>query len=392
LDTVMTALGYVKSSTGGDFYHDNFTKSFNNNLTEFTEVFNSTYNATYDGIIANSSINHTQLVYDEWNDEWSASGSSYNESYHGSLNNASYLSTYNATYDSFKTNVSINHTLEVYNEWDDDYRDTYNVTYAGNLDTNASSICGEGEVLLGDDVTECVDYNQTINDKIALSNLSSGGGDFYHDNFTTAFDNNLTSSVVYNNASYLETYNATYAVYNETQIIYDNNASWMSTYNATYDGNIDTNCSDESCAEVLYWSNESILNTNSSVYWNDTATYNNTQMEVNGFVLTILESWLDTVMTALGYVKSSTGGDFYHDNFTKSFNNNLTEFTATFNSTYNETYDGMLGNQSNWYNHTLEGYSQFINMTGTQIDLAQENLTNVECFNFKSGGSICDGT
>jgi len=80
----MTALGYVKSSTGGDFYHDNYTSSFLNNLSEFTPTFNATYNATYDSFALNVSLNYTKLTFDEYDTRWNTGGgdnASWNETY-----------------------------------------------------------------------------------------------------------------------------------------------------------------------------------------------------------------------------------------------------------------------------------------------------------------------
>lgn len=201
---------------------------------------------------------------------------------------ADWETTYNSTYDSFKTNVSINYTKETFDEYDSRW-------------------------------------------------YSTGGGDFYHDNFTESFNNNLSK--------FTETFN--------------------STFNATYD----------------------------TYAYNMTYGINSTQFKISGSGnMTILQSWLDSLMTALGYIKSVVGdgqknvtgtylyndtdtiyfndtllnetidrivdasnnsvGDFSQADFNEAFLNNLTEFTATFNSTFNETYWAWLENVTT--NYTLE--------------------------------------
>jgi hypothetical protein len=67
--------------------------------------FNSTYNATYSGYALNVSLNHTKLVFDNWNSTW----------------DNSWINVYNNTW--------YNHTLSTYNTYNDAWLSTYNVTY-----------------------------------------------------------------------------------------------------------------------------------------------------------------------------------------------------------------------------------------------------------------------
>ncbi len=146
------------------------------------DLYLSTYNATYDATTTQWNANYSILIGAVNNASYL---STYNESYHGSLNNASYLTTYNATYHNYATNVSINYTKVTF--------DLYNSTW--------------DDVGGGDNES----WNQTLANSlyIATGNLSIYNG-------------------LINNASYLSTYNETYAGS-------VNNESYLTTYNDTYD-------------------------------------------------------------------------------------------------------------------------------------------------------------
>jgi len=240
---------YTENNTAGWIL--NFTKIFSDdwsNVSGITELdpvwqgnysifeglidnasYLSTYNATYDKYATNVSKNYTLETYTLWNSIWSAGAldtSAYvncsttevflgngscldSDDFYGAgteldpvwnanytdfyalIGNASYLSTYNETYDAYATNVSKNYTLEVYTLWDTVW------SALGGLDGNASSICTDEEILLGNG--SCMDtasfYDDTdtnITDSSAEVNCSTtevflGNGscldsdDFYDD-------------------------------------------------------------------------------------------------------------------------------------------------------------------------------------------------------------------
>jgi len=99
---------------------------------------------------------------------------------------------------------------------------------AGTLDGNASSICANGEVLMGDGY--CLDLNDTIDDRVgAISDTNE-----------TTRVNVLNETIQSSNESWLSTFNKTYSSYN-------------STYNSTYDSKITDNESwNQSLADTLY--------------------------------------------------------------------------------------------------------------------------------------------
>lgn len=111
------------------------------------------------------------------------------------------------------------------------------------------------------------------------------------------------------------TFNATYDLwaYNQTTATYElYNDEWISTYNETYDlwAHNQTILSTYNSTYDLWSYNQTILSTynesydnhmnanfsNSSSYWDNLDTFNATQMEDNGGVLNILESWFNTFL------------------------------------------------------------------------------------------------
>jgi len=184
---------------------------------------------------------------------------------------------------------------------------------------------------------------------------------------TNVAGGNLSWNESYADTLYSSTYNATYDSTtsewdgNKTALIGSvNNASYLSTYNATYAGNLDTNCSDGSCEVVLYWTNESILNTNQSDYWDNLGSINATQMEDNGGVLNIMESWLSTLFDTLFGAKDtddlSEGSTNLYDNVTwnESHADTLYAGIGSGNSSWNQSYASTLYAGIEWdYNQSL---------------------------------------
>ncbi|MBU0760253.1 MAG: hypothetical protein KJ858_01015, partial [Nanoarchaeota archaeon] len=208
--------------------------AWNGNYSIFTGLINngsylSTYNFTYNAWAYNQTTPaeaYTDSVVSANNASWL---STYNATYAGSVNNASYLSTYNATYDAkVSGNSSWNQSLAgslyagvqwnynqttPFTDWLSTFAYNYNqttpaITYADNINTSLSSrIDGISE--------ENSSWNQS------LANSLYAGVQWNY-NQTTPAQTYTDSVVSANNASWLSTYNATYAGS-------VNNASYLST-------------------------------------------------------------------------------------------------------------------------------------------------------------------
>lgn len=106
---------------------------------------------------------------------------------------------------------------------------------------------------------------------------------------------------------------------------------------------------------------EGNLNVNSSDYWDNLDDYNNTQMNNSGGILTIMESWLTSIINGFGPF-----GDFFFANFSTSFDNNfsakttddLTEGTTnlydnkSWNQSHADTLYYSIDNPNNYINET----------------------------------------
>ena len=146
-----------------------------------------------DDILA--SFNHTSQVYTNWNTPW--------------------LSTYNATYDNYKINVSRNWTLDTYTNWNIVWLSTYNATY-DNYKTNVS--------LNYTDITfDTYDsrWYQVLWDAVFNTSFSDLDQDTSYnatyDAYKTNVSINWTLDTYTNwNTGWTTTYNATYALYNDT--------------------------------------------------------------------------------------------------------------------------------------------------------------------------------
>jgi hypothetical protein len=115
-------------------------------------------------------------------------------------------------------------------------------------------------------------------------NSTSGSIEGYAKNTTVEIQSLVNNSInlsrwavdLVDNSSYVSTYNATYALYNDTTLLFSintteniqnllNDTGIYSTYNATYASNLDTNCSDSSCAVLFYWVNVSLINSTKNI-------------------------------------------------------------------------------------------------------------------------------
>lgn len=160
------------------------------------------------------------------------------------INNQSYFSTYNETY---ATNL-VNHTNITYYTYNSTWSSTYNVTYANYVNLNSTNFSYWWNNLFG--LTNNWLFNNgsgylSFNDTKLNSSIDARVG-----NGEPAWNGNYSIFTgLINNASYLSTFNLTYA---GTTSAWDgnssallgcvNNASYLSTFNTTYD-NYKTNVS-----------------------------------------------------------------------------------------------------------------------------------------------------
>ena len=262
-------------------YNSTWDNSFMNiwNYNQTTATYNlynavwlSTYNVTYatllnqncpngqviNGTLANGTFICTTPTFTETDPVWQSNYTIFT----GLINNASYLSTFNITYAGYATNVSINHTLNTYTNWNTAWSRTDNATYS----TLLNQSCPSGQVVngtLANGTFICTTPTFTETDPVWQSNYTIFTG-------------------LINNASYLSTFNITYANY----------------VTANY--------------------------TNKSEFWDNMGTINATQMENSGGYLNILVSWL----TSLFYTESEIDS--------KIINN------QSYFSTSNTTYSNLL--------------------------------------------------
>jgi len=136
------------------------------------------------------------------------------------------------------------------------------------------------------------------------------------------------------------------------------------------------NCSgDESCSNIIYYSNISNLNVNRSGYWDNLNSINATQMENSGGYLNILQSWL----TGLFYKKA----EIYNtsETYTRTqIDNNFSLYYLA--SVVNQILSGNLTNYmsiTSW-NTNLTSINQNINLNHTEAKtysntILQNNLT-----------------
>jgi hypothetical protein len=149
----------------------------------------------------------------------------------------------------------------------------------------------------------------------------------------------------------------------------------------------DENCSiDQSCATVLYTTDEANLNVNSSDFWDNFDTANTTQFENVGGILHIVSSWL------IAFLDTWLGGKTTDD---------LTQGSSNFydNRSWNETLADSLyilsGDESNlnvnssdyWDNFGIANTTQFEDDSG---ELHIVTSWSIDFFNTQFGGKTTD--
>ncbi len=194
------------------------------------------------------------------------------------------------------------------------------------------------------------ELNLTIDDKI--SGVSGGNASWNQSlayllfsDIKWGYNQTLGAYNLWNNV-WLSTYNATYALYNDTANLLTinttgniqnllNSTGIYSTYNSTYASNLDTNCSDSSCVPVFYWANQSYLNE-------------------TGLIILNNNSWLSTYNVTYASYQSNVSMNW-------SLLSNKTiydQYNDVWLSTYNETYKNIT---SEWNGN--RSYIVYLNQT-----------------------------
>jgi hypothetical protein len=196
-------------------------------------------------------------------------------------------------------------------------------------------------------------------------------------------DTNITDTSAYVNCSGMETFLGNGSCQNLSIYLDDTTIP-------------DTNCSiNGSCDTIVYWDNESVLNTNSSNWWDNYNTANVTQFDNVGGVLHLLDSWLTTFFNIMFGTKStddlSEGSSNFYDN--RSWNQsladtlyvdtNITDTSAYVNCSGAEIFygNGSCGNTSVFFDDTdtdtyyISDQQSELNETGTPL-FNNLNLTN----------------
>jgi len=245
--------------------------------------------ATYN-LYSENWYNHTLAVYNLWNDLWTTTFNSTYNSQIGVLNNtitnsnASWLSTFNATYNAYALNVSTNYTqivFDIYNNtWDNSWANSYNITWVNHTKLVADTYNSTWD----NNWVNQFAYNQSL--LSVLQNILNWTGLYDKDNSTYVSQINILNDTITNsNASWLSTYNSTYAGYTDSndtlrvnllnQTMIDSNASWLSTYNETYNSFI-TNVSKNWTLDAIngLTSNFTAINTTASLVYGINTTFN----------------------------------------------------------------------------------------------------------------------
>jgi len=124
------------------------------------------------------------------------------------------------------------------------------------------------------------------------------------------------------------------------------------------DTDTDTNCSiDQSCSAIIYDTDESGLDVNSSnesLYWNGYNSTNATQFENENGALNMITSWLHGLIQAIvesyGYITTSFNTTY--DLTSKDVTANRTNWETTYNASYHATMEDVQANRTAWETDT----------------------------------------
>jgi hypothetical protein len=340
-------------SAGGDFYFNNFSGSFNSNVTGL--VLNGYFNTSLFQSAFNT--NSTYL----FNTSLFASSFQTNISDWESRVNSSYLSTYNATYEANQGNAS------------------WNESYADNLYVNKSGDVMTGNLLPSPTLTLDLGSGANRWNLLYVANISSERISTY----SLSATENVSGDMFIGNGAYLTdlnisgdlngyTINASYLVggiggmdiRGDPWYLSGTNLQVVDNITASYfigDGSLLTGISgnsswNESYANGLYFkpnnfSDAFILNiSNWETRVNDTyLSIFNSSYDVK---ITDNESWNESYANTL-YATLSAGGDFYFNNFSNSFISNISSWEAKVNATYLATSNLWATNGTSIYNSTV---------------------------------------
>ena len=324
------------------------------------------------------------------------------------LYNAVWLSTYNATYDAFATNVSINYTLDTYNNWNTLWSAqttiwdaVFNTTgddrwSGGGLDGNASSICADDEVLLGNGTCQssAVYFDDTNTQK------GTTGPYLYNDSTNIIFNETILNETIdmRDNDTIIGNCSVDLSC---TDVAYDSELD----YTIIWDTDFNTSFADLDQVGTgnASW-NESLANTlYSDIQWNynqtiDTFNLWNTTWDNRGFVNLINESLSTRIDSSSGDNSSwneSHANTLYAPNTTAGIQY-LINNTGVY-STYNATYDSYATNVSinytkvtydNWNTEWISTYnSTYVLYNDTDLVLSINTSNNIDNLGFlnKSG-------
>ena len=317
--------------------------------------------------------------------------------------------TYNATYAGYADNVSRNYTLDTYTNWNIDWLSTYNSTYDANIDTNCTSEgscplitydseltytidtsayvnCSGSEVFLGNGScsTVLLTYTDTnastecSDDEVLLGNSSCLNSTLFFDDTTVSdyYTQSAINNIIETNKTIIySTANSNYS--SILANISENNASWLSTYNSSYAGNLDTNASTECSNEEVLLGNTSCLD--SGTFYDNTDTYagwNNltgiphaTPSDGDTTHFSLADEIYDWIIS-LGYWTGSTINSAISGNITAVYTSVFGAADGNYSAINTNINNAILGNKTEVYSTADNNYT---NLTEFAVSQAGDN-------------------
>ena len=258
------------------------------------------------------------------------------------------------------SNASINYSLKTYNLWDERWTSTFNSTYQSYQDTNATTACSSGEVLLG---------NGSCMDSI-----------LYYDDTDTDTWWDIVVGFLYNNSGSLDIDTNVLNATIDDRLIPDTNASTICSSEQVLLGNTSCMSSD------LYYDDTTIPDTNVSTFCSTSEVLlgNGTCTDSDLFFdeTTITES--DPIWQGNSSWIISNASINYSIN---SYNMWNTIWSEMNHSTFNKTYDDFRNKINETYNSS---YQTHINLVNEHIDWtdASDNFLTTGDANFNGNIKI----